>query len=61
MKRFSILIIVLALLFFLFILSFTSLLGDFFGKKAEMTALIAIAGGLAIALYFNNRDKGDEQ
>lgn len=59
MKKESVIIFVTILLAFLGILFFTSTLGEFFGKKAEMAALTAVAVFLAVVLVLNNRS-GDE-
>lgn len=60
MRKYAVAFVVIVLVAFLLILSFTGLLGEYFGPKAEMIGLIAVAAVLLILLILNNRDKGDE-
>lgn len=59
MKKTAIYLVIVVLLIFLGIMMFTSALGDYFGKKIEMAALIGIAVILLVMLILNNRDKGN--
>jgi hypothetical protein len=59
MKKTAIFLVLVVLLIFFVIMMFTSALGDYFGKKAEMISLVAIAIALLVMLLLNNRDKGN--
>lgn len=59
MKKTAIFLVLVVLLIFFVIMMFTSTLGDYFGKKAEMISLVAIAIALLVMLLLNNRDKGN--
>ena len=59
MKKTAIYLVVVVLLIFFAIMMFTSALGDYFGKRAEMGALIAIAVALLVMLILNKKDKGN--
>ena len=59
MKKTAVYIIIVVLLIFFGIMMFTSALGDYLGKKAEMIALVGVAIVLLVMLILNNKDKGD--
>jgi len=59
MKKTAIFLVIVVLLIFFIIMMFTSALGDYFGKKAEMIGLVAVAIALLVMLLLNNRDKGN--
>ena len=56
MKKTAIFCAALVLLAFLAILMVTGALGQAFGKRVEMIALILVALGLVAALLLNRRD-----
>ncbi|MDY2959654.1 MAG: hypothetical protein SOR72_02495 [Hornefia sp.] len=60
MKKTAVYIIVVVLLIFMLILSGTKLLGEIFGKKAEMYSLTAIGIILFVLLILNNLDRGNK-
>ena len=61
MKKIAVAFVAIVLAAFLLILTFTGLLGTYFGKKAEIVSLIVIAVILLILLLLNNRsDRGNE-
>lgn len=58
MKKYAFVLVAIVLVIFLVILMFTSALGDYLGKRAEMISLVAIAIVLLVMLIVNNK-KGD--